>query len=161
MPSISPINTIGFGSYSDICGKVNAKSFGGAEYFLTFTDVKTRYTWVYLLKTKDEVFKRFKEWKVMAENIVGRKLKVLRSDNGGEYIGKQFQEFLKSEGVHHELTVPKNHQQNGVAERLNRTPLEMVRTMLVESKLDQRFWAEAVSTATYLRNRSRTGHDTI
>ena len=64
--------------------------------------------------------------------------KVLRSDNGGEYTGKQFQEYLKSEGVRHELTVPKSPQQNGVAERQNRTLVEMVRTMLIESKLDQR-----------------------
>lgn len=142
--------------HSDVCGKINAKSFGGAEYFLTFIDDKTRYTWVYLLKTKDEVFNRFQEWKAMVENAVGKKLKVLRSDNGGEYTGKQFQEYLKEEGVRHERTVPKTPQQNGVAERLNRTLVEMVRTMLVESKLNQRFWGEAMSTATYLRNRCPT-----
>ena len=65
----------------------------------------------------------------MVENAVGKKLKVLRSDNGGEYTGKQFQEYLKSEGVRHELTVPKT---NGVAERLYCMLVEMVRTMLVE-----------------------------
>ena len=92
----------------------------------------------------------------MVENGCGRKLKVLRSDNGGEYIGQQFQEYLKSEGVRHELTVPKTPQQNGVAERLNRTLMEMVRTMLIESHLDQRFWGEALCTAVYLRNRSPT-----
>ena len=142
--------------HSDVCGKINAKSFGGAEYFLTFIDDKTRYTWVYLLKNKSEVFNRFLKWKAMVENAVGKKLKVLRSDNGGEYTGKQFQEYLKSEGVRHELTVPKTPQQNGVAERLNRTLVEMVRTMLVESKLNQRFWGEAMSTAAYLRNRCPT-----
>ena len=137
--------------HSDVCGKVNTKSFGGAEYFLTFIDDKTRYAWVYLLKTKDQVFKRFLEWKAMVENDSGRKLKVLRSDNGSEYTGKQFQEYLKSEGVRHELTVPKTPQQNGVAERLNHTLVEMARTMLIESKLDQRFWGEALSTAVYVR----------
>ena len=142
--------------YSDVCGKVNTKSLGGAEYFLTFIDDKSRYVWVYLLKKKNEVFKRFLEWKAMVENGCGRKLKVLRSDNGGEYIGQQFQEYLKSEGVRHELTVPKTPQQNGVAERLNRTLMEMVRTMLIESHLDQRFWGEALCTAVYLRNRSPT-----
>ena len=89
-------------------------------------------------------------------NCMGKKLKVLRSDNGGEYTGKQFQEYLRSEGVRHELTVPKTPQQNGVAERLNRTLMETVRTMLVESKLSQQFWGEAVSTAVYLKNRSPT-----
>ena len=86
----------------------------------------------------------------MVENVLGSKLKVLRSDNGGEYTGKQFQEYLKLEGVLHELTVPKTPQQNRVAEQLNHTLVETVRTMLVESKLD------AMSTATYLRNRSPT-----
>ena len=142
--------------HTDVCGKINAKSFSGAEYFLTFTDDQTRYSWVYLLKTKDEVFKRFQEWKAMVENELGKKLKVLRSDNGGEYTGKQFQEYLRSEGVRHELTVPKTPQRNGVAERLNRTLMETVRTMLVESKLSQQFWGEAVSTAEYLKNRSPT-----
>ena len=142
--------------HTDVCGKLNTKSLGGAEYFLTFTDDKTRFTWVYLLKRKDEVFKHFVEWKAMVENSSGRKLKVLRSDNGGEYTAKQFQDYLNAEGVRHELTVPKTRQQNGVAERLNRTLMEMVRTMLVESKLDQRFWGEAISTAVYLKNRSPT-----
>ena len=140
--------------HTDVSGKLNAKSLGGAEYFLTFIDDKTRLTWVYLLKRKDEVFQRFVEWKAMVENSGGGKLKVLRSDNGGEYTAKQFQEYLKAEGVRHELTVPKTPQQNGVAERLNRTLVEMVRTMLIESNLDQRFWGEAMSTAVYLRNRS-------
>ena len=85
--------------HSDVCSKMNGKSFGG-EYFLTFTDDKTRFSWVYLLKSKDEVFKHFREWKAMIENVLGSKLKVLRSDNGGEYIGKQFQEYLKSEGAY-------------------------------------------------------------
>lgn len=141
--------------HSDVCGKL-AKSLGGAEYFLTFVDDKTRFTWVYLLKKKDQVFQYFLEWKAMVENSCGRKLKVLRSDNGGEYMATHFQEYLKSEGVRHELTVPKTPQQNGVAERLNRTLVEMVRTMLIESNLDQRFWGETLSTAVYLRNRSPT-----
>ena len=109
---------------------------------------------MYLLKRKDEVFQCFVEWKAMVENSGGGKFKVLRSDNGGEYTAKRFQEYLKAEGVRHEVTVPKTSQQNGVVERLNRTLMEMVRTMLIESNLDQRFWGEAMSTAVYLRNRS-------
>ena len=97
--------------HGDVCGKVNAKSFGGAEYFLTFIDDKTRYTWVYLLR-KDEVFKHLLEWKAMVEKSCGRKLK---SDNGGKYTERQLQDYLKAEGVRHELTVPKTPQQNGFA----------------------------------------------
>ena len=142
--------------HSDLCGKITPKSSGGAEYFLTLTDDKTRYVWVYVLKTKDETFTKFCEWKASVENSSGYKLKTLRTDNGGEYVSNEFKNFLKAEGVRHELTVPKTPQQNGVAERLNRTLVESVRSMLVQAKLPQKFWVEAINTAVYLRNRSPT-----
>ncbi len=88
-------------------GKLNTKSLGGAEYFLTIIDDRTRYVWVYFLKTKDEVFKRYQDWKAMVEKSSGR------SDNGGEYT-ERFTEYLRSEGVTHERTVPRTPKQNGV-----------------------------------------------
>ena len=139
--------------HSDVCGKINTKSIGGAEYFLTFIDDRTCYVWVYPMKHKSEVFDCFLEWKAMVENASGNKLKVLHTDNGGEF---KFEEFLKSKGIRHECTIPKTPEQNGVAERLNRTLVETVRSMLIDSKLPHKFWAEALSTATYLRNRSPT-----
>ena len=142
--------------HSDVCGKISTPSLSGAEYFLTFTDDKTRYVWVYPLKQKCEVFERFVEWKTMVENETGHKLKVLRTDNGGEYLSDRFKEYLRSEGVRHELSVPKTPEQNGVAERMNQTLVEAGRTMLADAKLPQKFWAEALSTAVYLRNRSPT-----
>ena len=105
---------------------------------MTFVDDKTRYMWVYFLRRKDEVFSRFLEWKAMIEKASDRKLKVLRSDNGRKYISNRFKEYLKSEGVTHELTVPKTPQQNGAAEQLNRTLVEMTRSMLVGGDLPQR-----------------------
>ena len=92
----------------------------------------------------------------MVERCTGWKLKVLRSDNGGEYKSGEFDQYLKSEGIRHELTVPKSPQQNGVAERLNRTLGEMTRSMLAGSGLPQKFWAETLSTAVYLWNYSPT-----
>ena len=142
--------------HTDVCGKMNAKSLGGAEYFLTFIDDFTHYTWIYILKKKDEVFKCFVEWKALVEKSSGRKLKTLRSDNGGEYVSTEFNNYLQSEGIRHEYTVPKTPEQNGVAERMNRTIMETVRSMLVDANLPHSFWAEAVSTAVYLRNRSPT-----
>ena len=140
--------------HSDVCGKLNTKSLGGAEYFLTFVDDKTRYVWVYPLKYKDEVFDGFLEWKALIEKSSGLKLKAIRTDNGGEYTSKKFESYLKSEGIRHERTVPKTPEQNGVAERLNRTLVEMVRSMLIDANLSHKFWAEALSTAAYLKNRS-------
>ena len=140
--------------HSDVCGKISEKSIGGAQYFLTFTDHKSRYTWTYFLKSKDEVFNRFIEWKALVENATGKSIKVLRTDNGGEYTSTVFQNYLKKEGIRHELTIPKTPEQNGVAERLNRTLVEMARSMLLDGKLKLKFWAEAVSTAVYLKNRT-------
>lgn len=76
--------------HSDVCGKINTKSLSGAEYFLTFIDDKTHYMWVYVLKRKSEVFEKFLEWKAQVETFSGRKLKVLRTDNGGEYTSTEF-----------------------------------------------------------------------
>ncbi|KAK3735648.1 hypothetical protein QZH41_001075 [Actinostola sp. cb2023] len=143
-------------AHSDLCGKITPKSAGGAEYFMTLTDDKTRYVWVYALKKKDEAFKKFQDWKALVEKSSGYTLKILRSDNGGEYVSTDFDIFLKSEGVVHQTTVPKTPQQNGVAERLNRTLVESVRSMLVQAKLPQKFWVEALNTAVYLHNRSPT-----
>ena len=113
--------------HSDVCGKISEKSLGGAQYFLTFTDDKSRYSWVYILHSKDQVFDRFLEWKALVEKSCMKKVKTLRTDNGGEYTSTKFETYLKNEGIRHELTVPKTPEQNGVAERLNRTLVEMSR----------------------------------
>ena len=92
----------------------------------------------------------------MVEKSTGRKLKAIRTDNGGEFTSKEFEAHLTTEGVRHEVTIPKNPEQNGVAERMNRTLVETARSILVNVNLPHRFWAEALSTATFLRNRSPT-----
>ena len=91
--------------------------------------------WIYILKSKNQVFEKFVEWKALVETSGGRKLKTLRTDNGGEYTSAEFTMYLKKEGVHHEFTVPKTPQQNGVAERMNRTLVEAVRSMLSDAQL--------------------------
>ena len=142
--------------HTDVCGKLETKYLSGGEYFLTFIDDNSRHTWCYMLKRKSEVFQKFMEWKSMVERATGRKLKTIRSDNGGEYTSQEFTNYLKDEGIHHEFTVPKTPEQNGVAERMNRTLQECVRTMLSESNLPKHFWAEALNTANYIKNRSPT-----
>ena len=142
--------------HSDVCGKIETKSLNGAEYFVTLIDDKSRFIWVYPLKHKSEVFKKFSEWRALVEKSSGMKVKVLRKDNGGEYTSKEFKEYLTKPGIQHELTVPKTPQQNGVAERMNRTLVESIRSMLADLKLPKCFWAEVLSTATYLHNRCPT-----
>lgn len=90
-----PLGTV----HSDLCGKLSSPSLGGAEYFLTLIDDKTHYVWTYALRNKHEVFKVFQEWKVSVETASGHKVKVLRTDNGGEFCSTEFENFLKKEGI--------------------------------------------------------------
>lgn len=142
--------------HTDLCGAFSTPSLGGAKYFLTFTDDYTRRTFVYFLKSKNEVFENFKTFKALVENQTGKKIKRLRSDNGREYINNQLQAYLRQHGIVHETTVPYSPAQNGVSERANRTIIEKVRCMLQDAGLDDRFWAEAVHTAVYIKNRTPT-----
>ncbi len=111
---------------------------------------------VHFIKHKSEVFEKFKLFEAMMTKECDEPIMKLRTDNGGEYLSKEFQAYLASNGIEHQLTVPHSPQQNGVAERLNRTLVESARAMLSHSNLPNRFWAEAVSTAAYLRNRTTT-----
>jgi hypothetical protein len=113
-------------------------------------------SWVYFLQSKGEAFRSFKVFKAFVEKQSEKKLKVLRTDRGGEFLSKEFINFCENEGIHHELTTPYTPEQNGVAERKNRTVVEMGRSMLKCKKLPNKFWAEAVATAVYVLNISPT-----
>lgn len=139
--------------HTDICGPMRVHSKGGAKYFITFIDDKSGWCEIYFLKKKSEAFEAFIKFKAYAENFTGRKIKFLQSDNGSEYCNKNFDEFLSQCGIKRRLTVPHTPQQNGIAERKNRTLLETARCMLLQSKLAPSFWGEAVLTANYIRNR--------
>jgi transposase InsO family protein len=106
------------------------KYLGGSLYYIIFIDDYSRNTWLYLLKSKDEVFSKFQEFKAEIENLTNKKIKTLRTDNGGEYTSKEFIAFCKMAGIRRELNVPHNPQQNGVAERKNRSIEEMVKALL-------------------------------
>lgn len=140
--------------HSDLWGPSQVTSKGGARYMLTFIDDFSRKVWVYTIKSKDEVFSYFKQWKALIEKQTGKKVKRLRTDNGLEFCSSAFNDFCKNEGIVRHRTVRHTPQQNGVAERMNRTILERTRCMLMNANLSKDFWAEAVSTAAYLINRS-------
>ena len=108
------------------------------------------------MKSKNKVLEKFKEFFNYAKNISGKQVKIIHTDNSGEYQSKEFESFLKDNGITHQTTVPYNPEQNGVAESMNRTIMESARSMLMHSRLPNKFWAEAVNIATYLRNRSPT-----
>ena len=132
------------------------ESIGGSHYFVTFIDDYSRCVAVYFIKNKMEVPEKFKLFEATVNKKCGEPIMKLRTDNGGEYMSKEFQEYLAVKGIEHQLTVPYSPQQNRVAERLNRTLMESARAMLSHSNLPNKFWAEAVATAAYLRNRVTT-----
>lgn len=142
--------------HSDVCGPMQVTSWGGARYLVTFTDDFSRKTVGYLIKNKNEVLNCFINFKDQVEKQIGLSIKVLRSDGGGEYCNADFTNYLSIHGIIHQVTMPYSPQQNGVAERLNRTLLEKVRCMLFDAKLGKRYWGEAVMSAIYLKNRSPT-----
>jgi Reverse transcriptase (RNA-dependent DNA polymerase)./Integrase core domain. len=132
------------------------ESKGRAKYFITFIDDSSRWCEIRFLKRKSEAFEAFKDFKKLVENQKERKLKCLQSDNGTEYLSKEFDEYLRKHGIKRRLAIAYNPEQNGTAERKNRTLLEMARCLLIQSGLPSSFWAEAVSTANYIRNRCPT-----
>ena len=139
--------------HSDLCELNGILTRGGKRYFVTFIDDCSRYTYVYLLKHKDETFIAFKNYKAEVENQLGRKIKILRSDRGGEYFSNEFSAFCEEHGIIHQCSAPFTPQQNGLAERKNRTFLEMTNAMLLNAKLPNNLWGEAILGACHILNR--------
>ena len=140
--------------HSDLWGPSQVPSHGGARYFITFINDFSRKVWVYVLKHKSEAFEKFKDWLTLIENQTERRVKRLRTDNGLEYCCNDFEQFCIKKGIARHKTVRHTPQQNGLAERMNRTLVEKVRCMLFNANLSKHFWAEVVTTATYLVNKS-------
>ena len=138
--------------HTDVC-YMKDRSVGGALYFVTFIDDHSRKLWTFALKSKDQVLDVFKQFHTRVERDTRRQLKCVRSDNGGEYRGP-FEEYCRAHGIKLEKTIPKTPQQNGIAERMNRTITEKVKCMLSHAKLPKSFWGEAMRTAVDLINLS-------
>ncbi|GJV47570.1 retrotransposon protein, putative, ty1-copia subclass [Tanacetum coccineum] len=121
--------------HTDVCGPFKIMSRQGANYFVTFTDDLSRYGYVYFLKHKHEVFETFKVFQKEVENQLGKTIKSLRSDRGGEYMSQEFLDHLKDHGIIAHRTPPYTPQHNGVSKRRNRTLLDMVRSMMSQTTL--------------------------
>jgi transposase InsO family protein len=105
-------------------------SLGGSLYYVSFINHFFRNTWIYFLRKKSEVIEKFKEFKSLVENKSDKKIKVSRTDNGGELCGKEFDQFFKQCGISCQNTTPYTPQKNGVFERMNRTLMDKARSML-------------------------------
>ncbi|CAI7898940.1 unnamed protein product [Closterium sp. NIES-53] len=140
--------------HMDVVGPTRAPSLSRSRYFLTIVDDHTRVVWVYPLKTKGEVAVAvLKEWMPRAQRESGHKVKVIRTDNGGEFIGADFEAVLKKKGIQHQLTVPYNPHQNGAAERFNRTLQEGARILLGCAGLPDPFWVTALRQVALVKNK--------
>ncbi|KAJ9561476.1 hypothetical protein OSB04_006636 [Centaurea solstitialis] len=138
--------------HTDVCGPFRSATRHGERYFVTFTDDFSRYGYVYLIKHKSETIEVFRTFQNEVENQLNRKIKTLRSDRGGEYLSQEFRDHLRSCGIIAQLTPPRTPQHNGVAERRNRTLLDMVRSMMSRTALPISFWGYALETAARVLN---------
>jgi hypothetical protein len=140
--------------HSDLMGPFLHPSIRKSRFVLIFVDDFSHFTWIYFLRQKSEVFQHLKDFKDLVETQSRKKIKVLQTDNGGEYVNHEIHNIFHEVGIHLHHTVPYTTQQNGVAEWKNRSLKEMASCMLHAKSLPQRLWAKEINCETYIQNRS-------
>ncbi|GBM97118.1 Retrovirus-related Pol polyprotein from transposon TNT 1-94 [Araneus ventricosus] len=138
--------------HADLCGPIQPESYRDAKYFMVLVDDFSGMYFTYFLKNKNEVFDIFSQFKAKYENLTDKRIKKLRTDNGLEFVNEQLDTYLANSGIFHEKTIPYNSESNGKAERANRILLERARSLLYESELLLKFWAEAINFSTRVSN---------
>jgi transposase InsO family protein len=138
--------------HTDVCGPMQTSTPRGNRYFMTLIDDYSKCSVLYLLKNKSEVTAKVKEYVKLVQTKFNRIPKIIRSDNGGEYVNEELKSFFRNEGIISQTTVPYTPQQNGRSERKTRYLVEMARSMLIDAVLPNKYWGEAVTTANYLQN---------
>ena len=147
--------------HSDVHGPMQTTTPSGNRYVMTMIDDYSGHTTVYLLKNKSEVPSKIREYVKYVQTKFRLTPKRIRADRGGEYTSENLKIFLRDEGIKMELTTPYTPQQNGRAERKNRSLVEMTRSMLADSGLPNLYWGEAIMTANHLQNRLPTADDCV
>ena len=136
----------------DLIGPIT-ESIYGKKYVFTILDDFSWFNWVLFLENKSDAFDKFVEWSTEVTNILNKKIKYIKSDNGKEFVTNNFNIFCKNNGIIHLLTVPYTPQQNGRVERLNGVLIGSATAMLQDALLSKRFWQDAISTASFIYNR--------
>ena len=141
---------------SDICGPINPITYNRYKYFITFLDKATRYLEVQLIRTKDEAYNCFSDFKSREENNKDNKrIRIYSTDNGTKFINKRFKALFNNSGIiHHQLSPAYTPEPNGFIERINRTIINKARSLLYNSNLPLYLWGEAIIASTYLYNRT-------
>nr|GEV29122.1 putative ribonuclease H-like domain-containing protein [Tanacetum cinerariifolium] len=156
MYNTKPVNSIDqplFKLHMDLFRPTIVKILNKKSYCRVVNDDYSRFTWVLFLATKDETSPILKTFITGLENQLSLKVKVIRSDNGTEFKNSDLNRFCRMKRIKREFSVPRTPQQNGIAERKNRTLIEAAKTMLADSLLPILFWVKAVNTACYVQNR--------
>ncbi|BFG29747.1 hypothetical protein CerSpe_160210 [Prunus speciosa] len=139
--------------HSDVWGPARVTS-QGFRWFVTFIDDCTRLTWVYLMKNKNDVASILPDFCAMVSTQFHARVKVFRTDNGGEYVNHTLAQFFREQGIIHQTTTPFTPQQNGVSERKNRQLLEVARSLMLDTSVPHHLWGHGVLAAAYLINRT-------
>jgi transposase InsO family protein len=150
--SFKPVNAPLEAVHADLVGPITPSTNGGARYFLTLVDQFTGYIHTVILKTKDQSAGEIMNYKRLFEKQSGHSLKKLITDGGGEFCNNNLTSLLSEHGIQHNVSPPYTPQNNGIAERANRTILDMTRCLLMQANLAPEWWGEAVRTATATTN---------
>lgn len=142
--------------HGDLCGPITPATPAGNRYFLLLVDDYSRIMWIFMLNSKDEALEAFIKFRAQVEKNSEKKIQVLRTDRGGEFCSKKFSSYCEDSGISRHFTAPYSPQQNGVAERRNRTVVAMIRSFLKERQLPSKLWGKAARHAVYILNRLPT-----
>jgi len=139
--------------HSDVAGPMEVESIGHSRWYVIFKDDATDFRVICFMQNKSDVLEKFKTFEAAVRNRFGRPIRVLRTDRGQEYVNNEMKKYLELKGIEHEMTAPFTSEQNGKAERDNRTIIECARTLLHAKNLPKILWAEATAYAVYVLNR--------
>nr|GEW35931.1 hypothetical protein [Tanacetum cinerariifolium] len=140
--------------HMDLCGSMRVESINGKKYVLVIVDDYSRYTWTHFLRSKDETPKVLIYFLRLVQRGLHAQVRIVRTDKGTEFLNKTLHAYFASKGIHHQTSVARTPEQNGVVERRNRTLVEAARTIQSTAKVPLFFWAEAIATACFIQNRS-------
>ena len=136
----------------DLCGPIGIESYTGEKFFILFVDDYSRMMTFMYLRKKSEAFEKFKWYLARVEKEIGKILKCLRSNRGGEFISHEFNNFCIERGIKTQVSSPRTPKKNGIAERRNRSIMDCARTLMIEKNIAIKYWKEAISIAVHTLN---------
>ena len=138
--------------HTDLCGPIEVQSYKGDKYIMLFVDDYSRMMTIMFLKQNFNAFQIFKWYLARVEKEIGKKLKYLRSNRGGEFTSREFEVFYNDKGIKRQTSTPITPPQNGIVKRRNKSVINCARTLIMEKNVAVKYWREAISTIVYTLN---------